>query len=112
MAEADSGLPKLWVISAALELRARRPGVFEGGYEPLAAEGRRADHVVAFTRDGEVAVVVPRFPLRLAGNWQSTTVAIPEGDWANELTGETLRGGAVPMAALLQRFPVALLARG
>ena len=58
-----------------------------------------------------MATVVPRFPLRLAGNWQATTLALPEGEWLNHMTGETVRGGAVAVAGLFQRFPVALLSR-
>jgi (1->4)-alpha-D-glucan 1-alpha-D-glucosylmutase len=113
MAAADSGLPKLWLIERALEARRRFPGAFgsEGAYVPLEAEGRRSECVVAFLRGGRVATIVPRFPLRLGGNWQSTTVGVPEGEWENRLTGERVRGGSVAMAGLLQRFPVALLSR-
>ena len=42
----------------------------EGSYEPLRVSGPRADHAVAFARGGEVAVVVPRLPLRLGGDWR------------------------------------------
>ena len=45
---------KLHLIREALALRARSPGAFAGGYEPLQAE----EGVVAFTRDGEVLVAV------------------------------------------------------
>jgi (1->4)-alpha-D-glucan 1-alpha-D-glucosylmutase len=114
MAAADSGLPKLWLIQRALAIRRRFPDAFgaRGEYEPLVAEGRRSEHVVAFLRGGQVATVVPRFPLRLGGNWQSTVVNLPDGAWENLLTGERVRGGAVGVAALLERFPVALLLRG
>jgi (1->4)-alpha-D-glucan 1-alpha-D-glucosylmutase len=113
MAAADSGLPKLWVIERSLDARRRFPEAFgpEGAYEPLEAEGRRSEHVVAYVRGGRVATIVPRFPLRLGGSWQSTTVNLPDGDWENRLTGERVRGGAVGLAGLLQRFPVALLYR-
>ena len=113
MAASDSGLPKVWVIERALEARRRFPGAFgpEGTYEPLEAEGRRRDHVVAFVRGGRVATIAPRFPLRLGGNWQATTLALPDGEWLNRLTGERVRGGPVGLTALLQRFPVALLSR-
>jgi (1->4)-alpha-D-glucan 1-alpha-D-glucosylmutase len=49
--------------------------------------------------------------MRVGGLWLSTTVTLPEGGWKNHLTGETVRGGTVGVAGLLQRFPVALLAR-
>jgi (1->4)-alpha-D-glucan 1-alpha-D-glucosylmutase len=113
LAASDSGLPKLWLIDRALDARGRFPDAFgaEGNYEPLVAEGRRSEHVVGYVRGGRVATIVPRFPLRLGGNWQSTTVDIPDGDWVNRLTGERVPGGPTGMAGLLQRFPVALLSR-
>ncbi|MGH9483847.1 MAG: hypothetical protein ACRD1F_02230, partial [Terriglobales bacterium] len=38
-------------------------------------------------------------------------VDLPGGRWRNWLTGEVVAGGARPVAELLARFPVALLAR-
>jgi len=113
MARADEGLPKLWLITRALALRRRRPAAFgpEGAYTPLAVEGPAADHVVAFSRGGEVATVVPRFPLKRRGEWGDTRVILPAGEWRNELTGEDISGRAVPAARLFASFPVALLAR-
>jgi (1->4)-alpha-D-glucan 1-alpha-D-glucosylmutase len=110
---ADSGLPKLWTIWKALQVRQQHPEAFgpAGAYQPLAAEGRRAEHVLAFARGGRVAVVVPRFPLRLGGDWQGASVTLPAGEWKNPLTGERVSGGAVAVARVLERFPVALLAR-
>jgi (1->4)-alpha-D-glucan 1-alpha-D-glucosylmutase len=113
MAAADSGLPKLWVTERSLDARRLLPEAFgpEGEYEPLEAEGRRSENVVGFLRGGRIATIVPRFPLRLAGDWLSTEVNLPQGEWENRLTGDRVRGGAVAMAALLKRFPVALLSR-
>ena len=71
----------------------------------------RADHAVGFLRGGEAAVVVPRLPIRLGGDWQDTAVELPAGRWRNELTGEEIEGGNLFLEALLARFPVALLAR-
>ena len=115
MAAADSGLPKLWVIERALDARRRFPEAFgaEGRYEPLEVRGPpQRDTSSRSLRGGRVATVVPRFPLRLGGHWQSTTVNLPDGAWENHLTGERVRGGAVGVARLLQRFPVALLVAG
>ena len=111
LARMDEGCPKLWVIHQGLHLRRRRPEPFAAGYEPLRAAGPRAEHAVAFTRGGEVAVIVPRLPLRLEGDWRGTTLELPPGRWRDELTGEESGGGARPVAELLARFPVALLAR-
>jgi len=110
----DEGLPKLWLTRQALRLRRLRPGLFgpEGDYRPIAAEGEKADHVVAFGRgDGAITVGV-RLPLQLGGNWGETTIDLPEGKWSNELTGDAVDGGRVKLAGLLGRFPVALLSRG
>ncbi|HEY0514231.1 MAG TPA: malto-oligosyltrehalose synthase [Thermoanaerobaculia bacterium] len=113
LAGMDEGLPKLWTIHQGLHLRRARPEAFAAGYEPLRVSGPRAGHAAAFARGGEVAVVVPRLPLRLGGNWRDTTVELPPGRWRNELTGEEADGGEgpLPVAGLLARFPVALLAR-
>ncbi|MFL6258553.1 MAG: malto-oligosyltrehalose synthase [Thermoanaerobaculia bacterium] len=113
VARMDDGLPKLWLIHQGLQLRRRSPEVFgpDGAYEPLRAAGPRAEHVVAFTRGGAVAAVAPRLPLRLQGDWRGTTLELPPGSWRDELNGEEIEGGSRPLADLLARFPVALLAR-
>ncbi len=50
MAGSDAGLPKLWLIARALDLRRRRPEALGAGasYDPLPAAGGRAAHVFAF----------------------------------------------------------------
>jgi (1->4)-alpha-D-glucan 1-alpha-D-glucosylmutase len=109
----DSGLPKLWLIWKTLSLRRSHPDWFEGksSYEALSAHGEKAAHVVAFARDAQTITVVPRLVLGLAGNWADTTLNLPPGTWRNELTGESIAGGAASLAALLRKFPVALLVR-
>lgn len=110
----DEGLPKLWLMRQALHLRRVRPHAFsaEGDYAPVTLGGRHSNHVVAFTRGGHsTATIVPRLVTRLAGDWGDTALDLPGGEWHNELTGEWLTGGAVPLTQLLARFPVALLAR-
>jgi (1->4)-alpha-D-glucan 1-alpha-D-glucosylmutase len=111
LARMDEGLPKLWLIHQGLQLRRRLPDVFNGDYAPLRVSGPRADHAVAFLRGGGVAAVAPRLPLRLGGDWRETALELPPGSWRNELTGEEVAGGSRPVAGLLARFPVALLAR-
>jgi len=112
--EMDKGLPKLWVVWQALSLRRERPEAFGpgGGYRPLAAHGDAAEHVVAFARGERAVTVAPRLVLGLAerGGWGDTCVELPEGSWANRMTGESVPGGRVEVARLLERFPVALLA--
>lgn len=115
-ARRDKGLPKLWLIRQTLALRRRRPELFgpRATYQPLAARGTKAAHVVAFVRSGEVVTVAPRLVLNLGGDhteWDDTTLELPAGRWQNELTGDTVEGGTVALANLLGRFPVALLTR-
>ncbi|HZP43102.1 MAG TPA: malto-oligosyltrehalose synthase [Candidatus Binatia bacterium] len=109
-ARAETGAPKLFVLRRALDLRRRHPAPFDGDYVPLAATGAKAGRVVGFVRGGEVATVVPRLVLGLE-DWGDTAVPLPPGGWTNELTGDAVAGGAVPLASLLARFPVALLRR-
>ncbi len=55
--------------------------------------GPLADHAVAFTRSGGLAVVVPRLVARL-GHWAQTAVTLPGGSWTDVLTGEPVTGGS------------------
>jgi (1->4)-alpha-D-glucan 1-alpha-D-glucosylmutase len=113
LARLPEGLPKLWLIRQALGLRRRRPAAFgsQGAYRPIVARGSRAQHAVALERGGEVVAVAPRLVLGLGDDWADTTLPLPAGGWHNVLTGEQLAGGDRPLAELLARFPVALLAR-
>jgi (1->4)-alpha-D-glucan 1-alpha-D-glucosylmutase len=108
----DDGLPKMHVIRSALRLRSERVDLLDrGAYEPLGVQGDRAHYAIAFARGGEVAVVVPRLVLSLGDSWGDTTVDLPAGRWCDRLTGIAQDGGRRPIADLLARFPVALLAR-
>jgi (1->4)-alpha-D-glucan 1-alpha-D-glucosylmutase len=111
----DAGLAKLLVVSRALRLRCDRPGAFGpgGAYEPLPVEAHEdgTDLVVAHTRGGEVAVVVPRLTLRHPLARRTARLTLPPGRWDDILVdGRTLEG-EVAVADLLAPFPVALLAR-
>jgi (1->4)-alpha-D-glucan 1-alpha-D-glucosylmutase len=109
---ADEGLPKLWVVHTALALRHRRPELFgvDGAYDPLAASGACAHHVLAFVRGGGSITVVPRLVHRLGGTWRDTVLPLPAGRWRNVFTTDAVEG-TVEMEQLLRRFPVALLER-
>ncbi len=108
----NDGLPKLWIVRQSLALRRRRPQAFgtEGSYEPLAATGKYADHVVAFLRGETVASIAPRWTLRNQGNWEDTQLSLPTGTWRNAFTGEE-HSQQVALGKLLGNFPVALLER-
>ncbi|MEW2619413.1 malto-oligosyltrehalose synthase [Streptomyces sp. NPDC048106] len=103
------------LTSAALRLRARRPGAFgaSASYEPLSARGPAAEHCTAFARSGEVITAVTRLSLRLAesGGWQDTRLPLPPGHWADVLAPEREFTGQVGLAELFGPLPVALLER-
>jgi len=113
LARSDEGLPKLWVVRQALDVRRRVPSAFgpDGAYRALWAAGSRAQHVVAYARAERVIALGARWPLRLAGDWQETRLELPDGSWRDELTGREHEGGARPLAELLDMLPVALLVR-
>ncbi|NYF79404.1 malto-oligosyltrehalose synthase [Granulicella arctica] len=113
MRRMDDGLPKLWTIHRALQLRREHPEWFgvEASYTPLEVDGKSAQHVVAYLRGESVVTVVPRLTLTLGGAWQKTMVLLPEGRWINRLTSAVLEGGRVAVETLLKEFPVALLTR-
>lgn len=105
-----SGAAKLLLVSRALRLRREHPGLF-GRYRPLEVVGAASDHAIAFDRGGAIAVAT-RLPVGLsARGWGDAAVLLPAGQWRDELTGRSFDGGAVPLARLLESYPVALLAR-
>jgi (1->4)-alpha-D-glucan 1-alpha-D-glucosylmutase len=98
----DFGERKLDLIRRALALRARRPGVFAGGYDPVAA----GPGVCAYLRGGEVLAVVP------VRDWEGARLAVA-GRWRsvlNERDALDLGAGAT-VAGLTGAWPVALLER-
>lgn len=123
------GRIKLFVTWRGLQFRRRQARLFlEGRYLPLAVEGPRAEHICAFARadnDTWAIAVAPRWmtPLVSTGAiipgpsaWEETRVLLPAEaprDWRNLFTGDERRAtwaasGAIPVADLLERFPVAL----
>jgi (1->4)-alpha-D-glucan 1-alpha-D-glucosylmutase len=112
LARMNEGLPKLLVIRRALEVRRAHPELYaaRATYQPLAATGERAHHVVAFARSGGAITVVPRLLVGLAGDWGDTTLELPAGRWVNAFTADECEGRQ-RLTDLLRRFPVALLVR-
>jgi (1->4)-alpha-D-glucan 1-alpha-D-glucosylmutase len=125
-AAADDGRSKLLLLREGLRLRRAEPALLRAGtYEPLAAEGRHAAHLVAFARRHEgraLLCAVPRLALRLldgAGGriadvaWDARLPLPPElrGDWVDLLTGARHEAGAPALEArrLFAELPVALL---
>jgi (1->4)-alpha-D-glucan 1-alpha-D-glucosylmutase len=105
------GSAKLHVVATALRLRRARPDLLGPGaaYTSLSTSGTHSERVVAFLRGGGAAVVAPRLVAAVGGRWADTAVDLPNGRWRNVLDGTTIRGGAVEMSQLVDRFPVALL---
>ncbi len=112
------GVPKLWLVHHALEMRRRHPQAFGrgAGYRAIAAQGHLREAVVAFSRSApgrdvdDVVTVVPRLVRRVEREgWSDTSLPLPEGRWRN-LDG-SVHGGSPPLSALLSGFPVAILER-
>ena len=80
---------------------------------PRSAPAAAAEHVVAFARGGRVVTVAPRLALTLArrGGWRDTELTLPPGRWVDVVTGDGCRRHDRAHADLLDRLPVALLAR-
>lgn len=106
-----TAMAKLLVVSRALRLRRDRAELFTG-YLPLYGGGPAADHLLAFDRGGAITVAT-RLPVGLErlGGWSGTSLPLPDGEWTDALTGDSYAGGPLPVADLLDRYPVALLAR-
>ena len=104
--------PKIRVVSAALHARRRRPDTFRSGrYRPIPGRGAAAEHLLAFQRGDDVVVAVSRWTVRLAQTgWADTLIDLPEGAWADCLTGRRF-GGIVAAADLVAELPVSLLER-
>jgi (1->4)-alpha-D-glucan 1-alpha-D-glucosylmutase len=113
MERMDSGLPKLWLLYRALNLRRSRPELFgaEADFVPLSFDGRKADHAMGYVRAGRLATIVPRWPAKLGGNWLNTAADLLGDRWKNLLTDEAWSGGRISLQNVLRRFPVALLVR-
>ena len=107
------GLPKLFLLQRVLSARRRFAEAFgpKGDYRPLAAEGERSDHLVAYMRGGQVVTLAPRLVVGLNGDWRNTVIELPAGTWKNVFSGERFSGGTQELSRMLARFPVALLVR-
>jgi len=108
--ELDAVDRKLLVTTRTLQLRRERPEVFAGGYAPVVATGRAAEHVVAYSRAADVVVVATRLPAGLLrnGGWRDTSLDLPEGQWQDVLTDTR---AVRELGQLLSALPVALLVR-
>ncbi|WP_374314885.1 malto-oligosyltrehalose synthase [Microbacterium sp.] len=112
-----TGAAKLLVTARALRLRRERPDLFTR-YTPATVVGTAAHHAIAVDRGGALAVAT-RLPVALARRgeasgspWGDTVLLRHVGPTTDVLTGRSFRGGEVPLAELLDVYPVALLVAG
>jgi (1->4)-alpha-D-glucan 1-alpha-D-glucosylmutase len=128
------GRIKLYLTSRALRFRRARQALFaEGSYLPLAARGRKENHVIAFARilrERIVVIVTGRFFTRLGapnqpptggGIWGDSSVALDypasDGLYRDVLTGRLIRaerdgaGIDLPLGQVFAHLPVAMLER-
>ncbi|RVU14864.1 malto-oligosyltrehalose synthase [Methylobacterium oryzihabitans] len=120
------GRIKQSVLARLLADRAAEPVFYaEADYRPLAAQGRRAEGVLAFLRAdatagaeaGDLLVAVPRGVAaegvgRVGGAFDGTTLPVPEGSrWRDLVTGQEFgdRGGHLAVSELFATLPVAVL---
>jgi (1->4)-alpha-D-glucan 1-alpha-D-glucosylmutase len=105
----DPGHAKLLVTQAALTLRRNQPHRFTT-YAPVTPSGEAAEHMLAFDRGGAITVAT-RLPVGVATRgWGDTVLRLPNGDWADLLTGREYAGDAAAHE-MLADYPTALLIR-
>ena len=119
------GSAKQQLVASVLQARRGDGDLFSQGiYRPVAVDGNKKDHVVAFRRSlagREALVVVPRLVLGFVDGlngippsaWTGTRLVLDDGfaglAFANALTGAELKGGDLAeVATVLSTAPVAL----
>ncbi|GJE45127.1 malto-oligosyltrehalose synthase [Methylobacterium soli] len=122
----QDGRVKQATLAALLRDRTERPGFYaEAGYQPVAARGAHAAHLIAFTRSdamtetGDLLVAVPRLVSQMVrdGTWSGeafagTVLDLPEASrWRDIVTGEVHAGGPADLGRLFERLPYAVLRR-
>jgi (1->4)-alpha-D-glucan 1-alpha-D-glucosylmutase len=112
----QDGSIKLDVLATLLRFRREHPNLFlEGQYQPVGAEGRYADHLLAYLRQFEseqLLVMCSRFPVarETAGSWGDTAPTLVDGDreWRDLLTGRTVPR-KLDAESVFRILPVAVL---
>ncbi len=104
--------PKIRVVTAALQLRRKRPSTFtDGGYRPVLPVGPAADHLLAFLRGDDALTAVTRHSVLLSETgWGDTSIELPDGRWLDRIGGGSF-SGRVLAVELFANLPVALLER-
>jgi (1->4)-alpha-D-glucan 1-alpha-D-glucosylmutase len=129
----SDGRIKMYLTWRTLSLRKQCPALFQkGNYLPLSVQGEKANHLIAFARQGGnsvVIVAVPRFCAQLLADgatspldptvWKDTRLELPFGShiplYQNLFTLENVvpeksdQTSFVQASKLFANFPVALL---
>ncbi|HYR59523.1 MAG TPA: malto-oligosyltrehalose synthase, partial [Chthoniobacteraceae bacterium] len=117
------GRIKMFVIRTLSRFRRENPELFAAGsYQAVQSAGAFGQSCIAFERkrgDRTLLVAVPRLSLRVGfpavgARWQDTFLApaTVDGTWRDLFTGQTHAAAPeVPVAEILDRFPVAVLLR-
>jgi (1->4)-alpha-D-glucan 1-alpha-D-glucosylmutase len=105
----DAATRKLWLTSRLLQLRIRRPGAFQGDYQPLDA----GESTVAFLRGGQVLAVVATRPRPGdARPGDAPLDGVSPGAWRDVLSGRILTlGASVALAEIVGPLGIAVLER-
>jgi len=127
LAHWPDGRVKQATLHRMLAERAARPDFFaRAGYEPVAASGAKAEHVLAFRRTDldtagadDLIVAVPRLFSGLIGEgtWSGeafagTVLALGAGTrWRDVVTGREIAGEGADAATLFRDLPYAVLRR-
>lgn len=123
----QDGRVKQWLIRRTLGLRQLHPALLaQGDYQPLAVEGERAEHLIAFVREHEgnyLLVIAPRLTVPLLGDselpmipaaaWGDTSLLLPDHlsnpvfvDGFIDQPGYQVPSGRLLVADLLAGFPL------
>jgi (1->4)-alpha-D-glucan 1-alpha-D-glucosylmutase len=118
-----SGKIKLYITYVLLQERKRNPLLFaEGSYNPLYAEGKMKDNLIAFSREYEgncMFVISARFFTQVINYkespspdiWKETTLSIPpEGNLRDLITGRIINRGVIKdLSDIFKEIPFAVL---
>ena len=108
---------KLRLTHRLAQLRAERPDTFVGPRSGYRAIPVTTSHAFAYARlldeEPDVVVIVRRLGRRLRrlGGWREECVVLPDGQWTEVLTEESVDGGAQRLADVVGDLPVVVLAR-
>ena len=108
---------KLRLTHRLAQLRAERPDTFVGPRSGYRTVPVTTSHAFAYARlldeEPDVVVIVRRLGRRLRrlGGWREESVVLPDGQWTEVLTEESVDGGAQRLADVVGDLPVVVLAR-